>query len=95
MAASCLARSLLLGEEPFVSRLITLPATAEGRRGHEKGDFLPGHGNQRTLLHLIWRWDVVVGGWYLATCASMLSDLVAGFLSFQGFRLFRQGGWLC
>src|SRR5437879_6127989 len=45
------------------------------------------------LLRLIFHWVVVIDGWYVPTWVSVVSVLVAGLLSFQGFRLFRQSGW--
>jgi hypothetical protein len=39
------------------------------------------------LLRLILQWDVVVNGWQLPMWASIIAVLVAGFLSFAGFRL--------
>jgi hypothetical protein len=45
------------------------------------------------LLRLVWRWDVMIDGWHVPAWVSIVGLLVAGFLSFQGFRLFRQGRW--
>ena len=45
------------------------------------------------LLRLIQQWNVIINGWYVPAWVSIVSLLVAGFLSLQGFRLFRQGGW--
>lgn len=45
------------------------------------------------LLRLVWQWEVTIGGWHAPAWVSVISVLVAGFLSFQGFRLYRQG-WL-
>ena len=39
------------------------------------------------LLRLVMQWDVVIGGWHLPLWASAVAVLVAGFLSFAGFRL--------
>jgi hypothetical protein len=39
------------------------------------------------LLRLVMQWDVVIGGWHLPLWASVVAILVAGFLSFAGFRL--------
>lgn len=39
------------------------------------------------LLRLVMQWDVVIGGWHLPMWASIVAVLVAGFLSFAGFRL--------
>jgi hypothetical protein len=41
------------------------------------------------LLRLIGQWNVVIGGWSFPTWASIFAALVAGFLSFAGFRLFQ------
>ena len=44
------------------------------------------------LTRLLMHWDVIIDGWHAPTWVSIVSIVVAGFLSFQGFRLFRQGG---
>ena len=41
------------------------------------------------LLRLVEQWNVVIGGWYFPMWASVLGALVAAFLSYAGFRLFR------
>jgi hypothetical protein len=41
------------------------------------------------LLRLVMQWDVVIDGWHLPLWASAVAVLVAGFLSFAGFRLFQ------
>ena len=41
------------------------------------------------LLRLVMQWDVVIDGWHLPLWASLIAFLVAGFLSFAGFRLFQ------
>lgn len=41
------------------------------------------------LLRLILQWEVAIGGWHLPMWASIVAVLVAGFLSFAGFRLFQ------
>lgn len=45
------------------------------------------------LLRLIQQWDVMIGGWHAPMWASVVSVVVAGFLSFAGFRIYRHG-WL-
>jgi hypothetical protein len=39
------------------------------------------------LLRLILQWDVVIGGWSFPSWASIVAIVVAGLLSFAGFRL--------
>lgn len=39
------------------------------------------------LLRLVMQWAVVIGGWHLPMWVSIVAVLVAGFLSFAGFRL--------
>ena len=39
------------------------------------------------LLRVVRQWDVVIDGWHLPMWASIAAFLVAGFLSFAGFRL--------
>lgn len=39
------------------------------------------------LLRLAMHWDVVIDGWHLPLWASVVAVLVAGVLSFAGFRL--------
>jgi len=48
------------------------------------------------LLRLVRQWDVMIDGWQVPAWVSVVSVLVAGFLSYQGFRLFRKGwfSWL-
>ena len=41
------------------------------------------------LLRLVLQWSVVIGSWQFPAWASVVAVLVAGFLSFAGFRLFR------
>ena len=41
------------------------------------------------LLRLVEQWNVVIGGWDIPMWASVLGALVAAFLSYAGFRLFR------
>jgi hypothetical protein len=41
------------------------------------------------LLRLIMQWNVVIGGWQFPMWASIIAVLVAGLLSFAGFRLFQ------
>jgi hypothetical protein len=40
------------------------------------------------VLRLILQWDMTINGWYLPAWVSVVAVLVAGFLSFRGFRLF-------
>ena len=42
------------------------------------------------LLRIVAQWDVMIGGWHLPLWASVVAVLVAGFLSFAGFRLFQE-----
>jgi hypothetical protein len=39
------------------------------------------------LLRLVMQWEIVIEGWHLPMGASAGAVLVAGFLSFAGFRL--------
>lgn len=41
------------------------------------------------LFRLILQWNVMIGGWNVPMWASLIAVLVAGFLSFAGFRLFQ------
>lgn len=41
------------------------------------------------LLRLVMQWDVVIGGWQVPMWVSIIAILVAGFMSFAGFRLFQ------
>ena len=41
------------------------------------------------LLRLVMQWDVVIGNWHVPMWASIIAVLVAGFLSFSGFRLYQ------
>lgn len=41
------------------------------------------------LLRLVGQWDVLIGGWHFPVWASIVAVLVAGFLSYAGFRLFQ------
>ncbi len=41
------------------------------------------------LLRLVMQWDVVIGDWHMPMWASLVAVLVAGFMSFTGFRLFK------
>lgn len=43
------------------------------------------------VFRLVLKWDVMIDGWYVPAWASVIGVLVAGFLSFEGLRLFRQG----
>jgi tellurite resistance protein TehA-like permease len=45
------------------------------------------------LLRVIWHWNVTIDGWNVPDWVSIVGVIVAGFLSFQGFRLYRQGRW--
>lgn len=45
------------------------------------------------VLRLIQQWDIVIGTWHMPIWTSIMAAIVTGFLSFQGFRLFRQGQW--
>jgi hypothetical protein len=40
------------------------------------------------VLRLILQWDMTINGWYIPAWVSLVTVLVAGFLSFRGFRLF-------
>lgn len=40
------------------------------------------------LLRVVLNWDVMISGWHVPTWASIVAVVVAGFLSFTGFRLF-------
>jgi hypothetical protein len=42
------------------------------------------------LLRLVLQWDMIINGWYVPTWVSVVAVLVAGFLSFRGFRLFER-----
>ncbi|OAI45925.1 hypothetical protein AYO44_12265 [Planctomycetaceae bacterium SCGC AG-212-F19] len=39
------------------------------------------------LLRLVMQWEVVIGGWQAPMWVSIIAVLVAGFMSFAGFRL--------
>ena len=39
------------------------------------------------LLRVVLQWDVQIGTWHFPMWASIVAVLVAGFLSFAGFRL--------
>jgi hypothetical protein len=39
------------------------------------------------LLRLVLQWDVIINGWYVPAWVSVAAVLVAGYLSFRGFRL--------
>lgn len=39
------------------------------------------------LFRLVMQWDVTIAGWHLPMWASIVAVLVAGALSFAGFRL--------
>jgi hypothetical protein len=41
------------------------------------------------LFRLILQWNVVIGDWHFPMWVSVVAVLVAGFLSFAGFRLFQ------
>ena len=40
------------------------------------------------LLRVVLNWDVIIGGRHVPAWASIVAVVVAGFLSFAGFRLF-------
>jgi hypothetical protein len=40
------------------------------------------------VLRLVLQWDMTINGWYVPAWVSVATVLVAGFLSFRGFRLF-------
>jgi hypothetical protein len=46
------------------------------------------------LIRLVWQWPVIIGDWYVPAWVSVVGVIVAGFLSLQGLRIFRQGKWL-
>jgi hypothetical protein len=39
------------------------------------------------LLRLVFQWDMITNGWYVPAWVSVVAVLVAGYLSFRGFRL--------
>jgi len=41
------------------------------------------------LLRLVWQENVMIGSWHVPMWASIVAVVVAGFLSFVGFRLFQ------
>jgi hypothetical protein len=41
------------------------------------------------LLRVIGQWSVQIGGWQFPLWASIVAVVVAGFLSFAGFRLYQ------
>ena len=46
-----------------------------------------------TLLHvlrLVFGWEAIIGGWAVPTWLSWVAMLIAGYLSYQGFRLSRK-----
>lgn len=45
------------------------------------------------LLRLVEHWSLTIDGWHVPSWTSVVSVIVAGFLSLQGFWLFRQGRW--
>src|SRR5262245_26269162 len=45
------------------------------------------------LLRCISGTEVLIGSWHVPLWVSIVAVVVAGFLSFQGFRLYRQGQW--
>jgi hypothetical protein len=45
-------------------------------------------------LRLVWQWPVMIDGWHVPMWVSVVGLLMAGFLSFVGFRVFQlAGGW--
>lgn len=42
------------------------------------------------LVRLLGQWDVMIAGWSVPMSVSIVGLLVAGFLSFAGFRMFQQ-----
>lgn len=45
-------------------------------------------------LRLYGQWNVVVGDWVIPMWASVAGVLVGGYLSFQGFLLYRGSRWV-
>jgi hypothetical protein len=45
------------------------------------------------VVLLVWQWDVIVEGWHVPAWASVVAIVVAGYLSFEGFRTYRQTRW--
>lgn len=41
------------------------------------------------LLRVVMQWDVIIGTWHFPIWASVVAIIVAGFLSFAGYRLYR------
>ena len=41
------------------------------------------------LLRVVLQWDVLIGTWHFPMWASIVAVLIAGFLSFAGFRLYQ------
>jgi hypothetical protein len=41
------------------------------------------------LLRVILQWDIAINGWHPPIWVSIVAIVIAGFLSFAGFRLFR------
>jgi hypothetical protein len=41
------------------------------------------------LLRLVLQWDAMIGSWHFPIWASVVAVVVAGFLSFAGYRLYR------
>jgi hypothetical protein len=39
------------------------------------------------LLRLVFQWDIIINGWYVPAWVSVVAVVVAGYLSFRGFRL--------
>ena len=43
------------------------------------------------VFRLIGQWDIIINEWHVPAWVSIAGIIVSGFLSWQGFRLFRQG----
>jgi hypothetical protein len=41
------------------------------------------------LVRVVLQWDVMIGTWHFPIWASVVAIIVAGFLSFAGYRLYR------
>ena len=42
------------------------------------------------VLRLVFGWEAIIGGWAVPTWLSWVAMLIAGYLSYQGFRLSRK-----
>jgi hypothetical protein len=42
------------------------------------------------LVRLVWQWDVIIAGHIVPMWVSLVGAVVAGLLSFAGFRVFQQ-----